>query len=138
MVTQKLYCAGGQPYLVAAYELLISKPPAELQDHEPLYPSPLRKESKSPVWFSKAFLGVHSIDDFVNRMAVSVGLGVTKKRYTNHSIRKTIVKKLKKAGLSATKIMAITGHKNQQSLTDYYELDDAASSSSSSLSVKLC
>ena len=28
-------------------------------------------------------------------------------------------------GVAATDIMAITGHKNQQSLTDYGELDDA-------------
>ena len=127
MVTQKLYRTGGQRCPVAAYELLISKRPAELKDHGPLYLSPFRKEgqwSKSPVWFSKASLGVHSIDNFVNRMAVAASLDVTKKHYTNHSIRKTTVKKLKKAGVSATEIMAITGHKNQQSLTDYDELDD--------------
>ena len=57
-------------------------------------------------------------------MAVAASLDVTKKHYTNHSIRKTTVKKLKKAGVSVTEIMAITGHKNQQSLTDYDELDD--------------
>ena len=57
-------------------------------------------------------------------MAVAVGLDVTKKHYTNHSVRKTTVKKLKKAGVNATEIMAITGHKSQQSLTDYDELSD--------------
>ena len=62
---------------------------------------------------SKASLGVHSIDNFVNEMAVAAGLEVTKKYYTNHSIRKTTVKKLKKAGVSVIEIMAITGHKNQ-------------------------
>ena len=74
-----------------------SKCPAELKDCGPLYLSPLRKErqwSKSPVWFSKASIGVHSIDNFVNRMAVAAGLDVTKKHYTNHSIRKITVKKL--------------------------------------------
>ena len=57
-------------------------------------------------------------------MAAAAGLDVTKKQYTNHSIRKTTVKKLKKAGVSATEIMAITGHKNQQSLADYDKLND--------------
>ena len=56
-------------------------------------------------------------------MPVAAGLYVTKKHYTNQSIWKTTVKKLKKAGISATEIMAITGHKIQQSLTDYDELD---------------
>ena len=44
---------------------------------------------------------------------------------SDHSIRKTTVQKLKKAEVNATDIMAITGHKNQQSLTDYRELDEA-------------
>lgn len=61
---------------------------------------------------------------FVNKMRVAAGLDVTNKHYTNHSIQKTIVKKLKKAGMSATEIMAIAGHKNQHSLADYNELDD--------------
>ena len=127
MVTQKLYRTGGQRCPVAAYELLISKRPTELKDHGPLDLSPLRKErqwSRSLTWFSKAPLGIHSIDNFVNKMAVAAGLDITKKHFTNHSIQKTTVKKLKKAGVSATEIMAITGHKNQQSLTDYDELDD--------------
>ena len=34
------------------------------------------------------------------------------------------MKKLKKAGMSATEIMAITGHKIQHSLADYNELGD--------------
>ena len=127
MVTQKLYRTGGQQCPVAAYELLLSKRPPELKQQGPLYLAPLKKErvwSRAPVWFSKSPLGVHSIDSMVNRMAIAAGLDVTKKHFTNHSIRKTTVKKLKKAGVSATEIMAITGHRNQQSLADYDELDD--------------
>ena len=54
-------------------------------------------------------------------MVAAAGLDSTKRHITNHSIRKTIMKKLKKA---ASEIMAITGHKNQRSLTDYDELDN--------------
>ena len=61
---------------------------------------------KSTGMVFKSPLGVHSIDSMVS------------------SIRKTTVKKLKKAGVSVTEIMAITGHKNQQSIADYDELDD--------------
>jgi len=63
--------------------------------------------------------------EFCHQMAAAVGLDVTKKHYTNHSIRKTTVKKLKKDGVSATEVMAITAHKNQQILADYDELDNA-------------
>jgi len=47
------------------------------------------------------------------------GLDVT----SNNSIRKTTVKKLKKAGASSKDIMAVTGHRNEQSLADYDDLD---------------
>ena len=126
MVTQKLLRTGGQRCPVAAYELLVSKRPPELKQRGPLYLARLKERvwSKAPVWFSKSPLGVHSIDSMVSRMATDAGLDVTKKHFTNHSIRKTTVKKLKKAGVSVTEIMAITGHKNQQSIADYDELDD--------------
>ena len=42
---------------------------------------------------------------------------------TNHSVQKTLVKKLKKAGISNTEIIAITGHKSEDSLEHYDEVD---------------
>ena len=51
---------------------------------------------------SKASHGLHSIDNFDNRIAVAAGLDVTKKHYTNDSVPKT------KAGVSATEVMVIT------------------------------
>ena len=47
----------------------------------------------------------------------------TTKNFTNHSIRKTTVCKLQKAGISNDKIAATTGHKNEQSLPDYASAD---------------
>ena len=38
-------------------------------------------------------------------------------------MQKTTVRKLKKAGASSREIKAITGHKNEQSLADYDDLD---------------
>ena len=75
-----------------------------------------RDSGQSDVILKSPLRYTHAIDNFVNKVAVAAGLDVTKKHFTNHSIRKTTVKKLKKAGISATEIMAITGHKNQQSL----------------------
>jgi len=101
--------------------------PTELNDHGPLYLSPLRKESVdkiSGVVLKNLFMSTFH-HEFCHQMAAAVGLDVTKKHYTNHSIRKTTVKKLKKDGVSATEVMAITAHKNQQILADYDELDNA-------------
>ena len=43
------------------------------------------------------------------------------KNFTNHSVRKTVANKLKKATVEPTGIVKITGHKNIQSLDDYVE-----------------
>ena len=60
----------------------------------------------------------------MKNMSQTAGLKTTNKHFTNHSVRKTTVQKFKKAGVAATDIMAITGHKNQQNLADYGELDE--------------
>lgn len=46
------------------------------------------------------------------------------KRYTNHCARKTVVKKLKSAGLERSSIVKVTGHRNEKSLDDYDEADE--------------
>ena len=76
------------------------------------------------MWFTTVPIGINSINTFLQKIVAAAGLNNTNKDFTNHSIRKTMVKKLKKAGVSPSEIMAITGIKNQQSLTDYDELDN--------------
>ena len=56
-------------------------------------------------------------------MATLAGLDTTNKRFTNHSVCKTTVMKLQKAGISNDKIVSITGHKNEQSLRDYTDVN---------------
>ena len=54
------------------------------------------------VWFSHVPLGVITINSLMKNMASAAGLDLINKWYTNHSIRKTTVQKLKKAGVSTT------------------------------------
>ena len=76
------------------------------------------------MWFTIVPIGINSIDTFLQKIVAAAGLDSTKKHFTNHSIRKTMVKKLKNVGVSPAGILVITGHKNQQSLTNYNELDN--------------
>ena len=46
------------------------------------------------------------------------------KKFTNHSARKTVVSKLKKANVELSGIVKVTGHKNIQSLDDYDEANE--------------
>lgn len=52
----------------------------------------------------------------MKNIATAGGLDITNKHFTNYSVIKTTVQKLKKAGVNSSDIMAITGHKSQQSL----------------------
>ena len=47
------------------------------------------------------------------------------KRLTNHSSRKTLVKKLKAANQPRSAIIGVTGHTNERSLADYEEGDES-------------
>jgi len=52
-------------------------------------------------------------------ITMQASLQTIQKNFTNHSMRKTVVKKLKKAGVATRDIAAITGHKSEESLRDY-------------------
>ena len=69
--------------------------------------------------FTTASIGINKINSYVKELATLGGLDCTKKRFTNHSICKTAVRKLQKAGISNDKNAAVTGHRNEQSLQDY-------------------
>ena len=59
----------------------------------------------------------------MKKIATIGGLDIIKKHFTNHSVRKTIVRKLQKAGVSNDKIIAVTGHKTEQSIIAYVDTD---------------
>ena len=53
----------------------------------------------------------------------SANLDVSK-HITNHTVQKVLMKKLKKAGVNNMEIVAITGHKGEDSLKHYDNIDD--------------
>ena len=67
------------------------------------------------MWYSVERLGTNQIASFMNEIKWSAKLDMSK-CITNHSVRKTMVKKLKNAGVSNAEIIAITGNKSEDSL----------------------
>ena len=63
------------------------------------------------------------IKQFMKVIAGKAGLSDKGKRYTNHSVRKTLVCKLQKSGVPNDKITVITGHKSEQSIAYYADTD---------------
>ena len=92
-------------------EMMLSKHPDKLKLSGPLYLTPLQKP-KPNVWYTKQHVGIRMA------LADTGGLKGNGKRYTNHSVRRVTVQKLRKAGVSSREIIAITGHKTEESLKD--------------------
>ena len=75
------------------------------------------------LWYTEQPVGENKIKEFIKTIAKKAGLDNSGKRFTNHSVRKTLVHKLQKGGVPNDKITAITGHKSEQSIAEYADTD---------------
>lgn len=119
---QKMFAHKGSRCPIKFLELLISKRPQKLRYSGPLYLRPL-ESPHADVWYSSQPVGIQTINTYMKNMAKLGNLDITNKKFTNHSIRKTTVCKLQKAGVSNDKIIAVTGHRNEMSLKAYSNVD---------------
>ena len=80
----------------------------------------------SNIWFKKTPMGKNTIDSIMKKMKLNSPLIdlCPEKRITNHSARKTVVKKLKSSGIPKCEIKNIKEHTSAQGLDDYYSGDE--------------
>ncbi|XP_053376937.1 uncharacterized protein LOC128547781 [Mercenaria mercenaria] len=76
---------------------------------------------ESETWFENSPLGVNKINGFMARLSEAAKLS---QRYTNHCVRAFVSTHLSHKGFSNEAIMAVTGHRNVQSLTSYIKPHD--------------
>ena len=113
---------GGARDPVRLFKLWMSKRPENMRNTGPLYLSIINRPKNDHIWYGKVRMGQNTIGNIMKSMA-SQGLTTTK-RITNHSMRKTLVQKLKKSGQPRHIIKEITGHARESSLDDYDEVDE--------------
>ena len=68
-------------------------------------------------------MGENKINGMMKSVIEGTSLEDSSKTFSNHSARKTVVKKLKTAGLERSSIVKVMGHRNEKSLDDYEEGD---------------
>ncbi|KAH3741088.1 hypothetical protein DPMN_047806 [Dreissena polymorpha] len=78
----------------------------------------IRTNDTASQWFLRQQLGVNKLGQMLKAMAKDAGF-LKHKRITNHSVRKFLVQKLRNANIPPTETMAIIGHKNVQSISNY-------------------
>ena len=69
-------------------------------------------------WFKAQPMGVNKLNNIMKDMTQAAGISGK----TNHSGRKTLVRKLQDSGVPPKQIIRITGHKNLQSVNNYSSL----------------
>ena len=70
-------------------------------------------------------MGVNKIDSFIKDVALKMELDVERRKLTNHSVRKTLMKKLKASNQPRSAINGVTGNTSRRSLAVYEEGDEA-------------
>ena len=103
------------------FKLWLSKRPEGMKNTGPLYLSIINRPKSADVWYTKVRMGQNTIGNLMKSMASCLR---TNKKLTNHSMRKTLVSKLKKSGQPRNVICEITGHARESSLDDYDEIDE--------------
>lgn len=106
----------GNRCVVALYAKYISLCDATV-DH--VWCKPIQ-EPKHGKWYSRQKVGIHKSEQMLKTIATEGGLPG---RVTNHSMRKTTVKRLSKAKVPDDVIKAITGHRSDGGLAAYKEVD---------------
>ena len=111
---------GGSRDPVRLFNEFLRRHPSEMQTSGTLYLTIIQRP-KTEVWYSSSKMGEHKLGSVMRTLAKT--LNVEGKRISNHSTRKSLVAKLKKAGQPRHNIIQITGHANECSLDDYDEVD---------------
>ena len=68
------------------------------------------------VWYENRCIGVNKLGSMMKDLSRSANLS---RVYTNHSVRATAITLWSNAGMSNRHIMAISGHRNEQTLQSY-------------------
>ena len=82
------------------------------------------RRSSDEIWYKVQPMGENEINSMMKNIISETTLESSEKRFSNHSARKTLVRKMKKAKLERSAIAKVTGHRNIQSLDDYDEADE--------------
>jgi len=94
LFSRKMFATGGRRCPVKLLKTFLTHRPEEMKSNGPFYVAVIER-SKSQVWYKQQRMGIHSIHSFMKSMASQAQ--IEGKRLTNHSARKTLVKKLKAA-----------------------------------------
>ena len=121
----RMFATGGQRCPVGLFRQYVSRRPINMQNTGPFYLSiKTNRRVDERTWYKVQPMGVNKINSMMKTIVAGTSLESSEKRFSNHSARKTLVNKMKKANLERSAIAKVTGHRSLQSLDDYDEADE--------------
>ena len=103
-----MFETGNDRCLVKIFRTYLAKRPAGLQTSGPFYLAVIYNPSCA-IWFKRSPMGIHTINNIMKNVMSKFPLG-TSKHIINHSVRKTLVKRLKQNNVVKPENISITGH----------------------------
>ncbi|CAB5191088.1 unnamed protein product [Rhizophagus irregularis] len=106
--------------VIQDYELYFSKRPPICEDAFYLQPCNNNEVEFMGYWFKSAQMGEKLVKGLMKEIATITEIDCDKRKFTNHSGRKTFIQISKSEGISDNDVMSVSRHKNPHSLA-YYE-----------------
>ena len=120
----KMFATGGDKCPVTIFKEFLSRRPLEIRTNGPGFICLVWQNHPRKFWYKRQPMGLNRLNDMIKTIIEGTTLEDSWKTFSNHSARKTVVKKLKTAGLERSSIVKVTGHRNEKSLDDYDEGDE--------------
>ena len=119
-----MFATSGPRCIVELFKQYKLRRPEQLRNTGKFYLQPINNPV-TEVWFKILPMGKNSIGDLMKDMKLNSPLKdlCPDKRLTNHTARKTVVKKLQSQGVQRSDIISITGHTTTRGLDAYDEGD---------------
>ena len=114
VINPKMFATGENNCPVKLFDLYVSKRPFEMRNTGRFYLTPKNNSLKNQVCYTKNSVGKNKFCSFMKEIVKDTPLEVSGLRFTNHSGRKTVVKKLKNAQVPESSIIKLTGHTTEQ------------------------
>ena len=116
LIQLKIFSTDTSRCLVNIFKLYLSKRPTQLRSSGPLCLNIIHKPVSYLLWYKNLPMDQQTI---MKRMIENSPLRNSNKHLTNHSARKTLVKKLRQNYIPKSEIIGITGHSPEAGLDAY-------------------
>ena len=119
LVQPKIFSTDTSRCPVNIFKLYLFKRPSQLRSSGALYLSIIHKPISNSFWYKNVPMGQHTINSIMKRMIINSPLQNSDKKLTNHSARKTLVKKLRQNYIPKSEIIGITGRNSGAGINVY-------------------